>query len=464
METRGVIGRGPGWLRERLGRHLSELLRLSAPAMASRIGILALGFVDTVMVGHYATRELASLSLANRSVISFLLVVAIGLLMGVIVKTAGAFGKGDLRAAGRVWRRSIPYAAVIGLVMLLLTMPAPLWMSLLAHDPAVARESAILVLVLGLALPGHLLFFCSTAFLEGIRRPMVPMLMLLAANLANVVLNYALVYGHFGAPELGALGSAIATGGVRWLMAGLAVGYIWFAPSMQVFGVREPHGETWADWRHQRRIGYASSVSIGAEVLAFSALFVIAERIGALTLAGMEVLLNVLSMPFMIAVGIGSATAVRVGIAHSREDRADTALAGWTGLLLSSALVGLASLVLLAAPEWLFALHSRDAALAGITIPAISFLASITIFDAGQAVMSMGLRGLGETWWPTLIQGFSYLVVMLPLSWYLGLVLGRGLIGLMEATLVASIVSVAGQSLRFHWLTRPGADFRRSET
>lgn len=444
-----------GWLRPRLRRHLAELLRLSAPAMASRLLILGLGFVDTVMVGRYATRELAWLSLANRSVIAFLLVVSIGLLMGVIVKTAGAYGKGELEAAGRVWRRSMPYALGIGLVMLALALPGPFWMRLLAKDPVIARQSAELVLVLAAGLPAHLLFFCSTAFLEGIRRPIVPMMVLLLANLFNVLLNYALVFGKLGAPELGAMGSAIATSSIRWALAVLAVGYIWFAPSMQAFGIRRPHGERWADWRHQRTIGYASAVSIGAEVLAFSALFVIAEKLGALVLAGQEIVLNVMTIPFMVAVGIGSATAVRVGIAHGRGDRADSALAGWTGLGTAMLLMAIAAFFIAMGPDFLFALHSRDEALAAITIPAIIFIAYVTVFDGGQAVISMGLRGLGETWWPTAIQAFSYLVVMLPLSWYLGLVLGRGLLGLMEATLVASIVSVLGQSLRFHLLTRP---------
>lgn len=454
MNSTHPIEHGPGWLRLRLRRHLSELIRLSAPAMGSRLFILALGFVDTVMVGHYATRELAWLSLANRSVVAFLLVVAIGLLMGVIVKTAGAYGKGEMKACGRVWRRSIPYALSIGAIMLALTLPAHLWMRLLARDPVIANQSANLVLVLGLGLPAHLLFFCSTAFLEGIRRPLIPMTVLILANLLNVALNYALIFGHFGAPELGALGSAITTSTMRWVLAGLSMGYIWFAPSMQAFGVRQPHGERWADWRHQRSIGYASAVSIGAEVGAFSGLFVIAEKLGALTLAGQEIVLNVMTMPFMVAVGIGSATAVRVGIAHGRDDRADTALAGWTGLMLAMLLMALAALFIFLMPGWLFSLHSKDMALAAITIPAIMFIAYVTIFDGGQAVISMGLRGLGETWWPTVIQGFSYLILMLPLSWYLGLVLDRGLIGLLEATLIASIVSVVGQSVRFHLLTR----------
>lgn len=445
------------WLESRLKRHLAELLRLSWPAMASRLGLLSMGFVDTVMVGRYATSGLAALSLANRALIMVLLVVAIGLLMGVIVKTAAAFGRGDELECGRVWRRSMPYAGAIGTVMLLLTLPAGLWMSLLAQDPAVGEASAELVVILGLGLPAHALFYCSTAFLEGIRRPWVPMLLLVLVNGINVVLNYALIYGNFGAPELGAAGSAWTTTAVRWTMLALVLGYILAAPSMRRFGVHRPHGQRWADWAHQRTIGYASSVSIAAEVGAFAGLAVIAEKLGQLTLAGQEIVLNVMTVPFMIAVGIGSATAVRVGIAHGRDDPADTALAGWTGLGLSSLLLGVVAAVFLVAPGQVFHLHSDDMRLAAITIPAIAFVAFITVFDGGQAVISMALRGIGETWIPTLIQAIAYIGLMLPLSWWLALGLGRGLIGLMEATLVASIFSVLALSARFHLQTRAGS-------
>lgn len=445
--------RGAGWLAARVPRHLTELLRLAVPATASRLGLFAMSFVDTVMVGHYATAELAWLSLANRSVIMFLLVVAIGLLMGVLVMTSTSFGRGDFAECGRVWRRSIPYAVAIGLGMMAVTFTAPVLMHVLAADPVVAEQSARLVLILGLGLPAHLIFFCSTAFLEGVRRAYVPMMMLVLANALNAGLNYMLIYGELGAPELGAAGSAWTSTIVRWSIAALAVGYVVLAPSMRRFEIRHAGGQRWRDWAHQRAIGYASAVSIGTEVGAFAGLAVIAEKLGALELAGQEIVFNVLAVPFMIAVGFGAATAVRIGNVHGRDDPADTALAGWTGLGTGSALLGIGACVIWLYPDAIFALHSSDAALARITVPAIAFIAFVTVFDGGQATISMGLRALGETWWPTSIQAVAYVGLMLPLSWLLAMVLDRSLIGLLEATLIASVFAVAAQSVRFWWLT-----------
>lgn len=448
----------------RLGAHLPELLRLAAPATASRLGLLAMGFVDTVMVGRYATRELASLSLANRSVIMFLLIVAIGLLMGVLVATSSAFGRGDHAECGRVWRRSLPYAASIGLGMLVLTFTAPWLMRVLAADPVIARESAKLVMILGLGLPAHLVFFASAAFLEGIRRPHVPMLILIVANALNVLLNYALIFGRLGAPELGAAGSAWTTTIIRWTIAASIVGYVWLEPSLQRFGVRRRHTGRWRDWAHQRAIGYASAVSIGTEVGAFAGVAIIAEKLGALELAAQEIVFNVLGVPFMFAVGVGAATAVRVAIAHGSGDPAETAAAGWIGFATAGVLLALIALAIGLMPEALFALHSSDAALAAVAVPAISFAAIVAFFDGGQATITMGLRGLGETWWPTAFQAIAYVAIMLPLCWLLGVTLGRGLIGLLEATLVASMFAVAAQGARFRWLISRAERGRETET
>jgi len=453
------------WLTKRLRAHVPELLRLALPATASRLGLLAMAFVDTVMVGRYATAELAWLSLANRSVVMFLLIVAIGLLMGVLVATSTAYGQRDFARCGQVWRRSLPYAAAIGLGMAALTFTAPWLMRLLAADPVVAEQSAKLVMILGLGLPAHLIFYCSTAFLEGVRRPYVPMLVLVGANLANVLLNYALIFGRLGAPELGAEGSAWATTAVRWLIAGLAVGYVVLAPSMREFAVRVPYAGRWRDWAKQRAIGYASAVSIGTEVGAFAGLAIIAEKLGALELAGQEIVFNVLGVPFMFAVGVGSATAVRVAIAHGRGDAADTALAGWTGVGAAAVPLAIAAVLVGTLPDVVFGLHSSDPVLAAVTVPAIAFAAFVMLFDGQQATITMALRGLGETWWPTALQAIAYVAIMLPLSAFLALVLGRGLIGLLEGTLTASIFAVAAQNLRFWWLTRqrePRDDAARS--
>lgn len=444
----------PVWLRERLKRHFSELARLAVPAVAMRIGIFGLAMVDTAMVGHYATEHLAWLNLANQSVIMFALVVGLGLLGGITVYTANAIGEDNPREAGRVWRRNMPFTFLVGIVLMLAVWPAETWLTLLGQPADKALEGGRLIQILALGIPAHMLFVCSTMFLEGVKRAEVGFYIMLGANLVNVALNYMLIFGHYGMPEMGAAGSAWASTGVRIFMAIGAVSYVWFAPSVRGYGLRKPHGQKWMDWRDQRHMGYASAVSLAAEVLAFGALAIFAGWIGTVPLAAHGVVFQVVGIPLMMSIGIGVASSVRVGIAYSRKDRADTALAGLAGILLNFLMTGVFAVCIYFYIEPLLAIFTDDQRILALLVPPVVVYSIGMMFDASQMVMSMILRGYRETWWPTALQGFSFVLVMLPACYIFAFPLDHGWRGLMEGLVVGVIVSWLLQVGRFIHLAR----------
>ncbi|MCU0894611.1 MAG: MATE family efflux transporter, partial [Rhodospirillales bacterium] len=262
------------------------------------------------------------------------------------------------------------------------------------------------------------------------------------------------VYGHFGLPAMGAVGSAWATTGVRLFLAAGMVGYVWTMADARRYGIRGAARTPWRGWARQRRLGYAAATSIGVEGTAFSALNVFSGWLGVLPLAAFSIALNLITIVFMVAIGIGAATAVRVGMAHGRNDANEVALAGWTGLGVAVAAMALFAAVFASAPEALAAAYTTDEALRAAAAPLIAISAWILIVDGGQGVMANALRGRGETWGPTLLHTTSYVVVMIPLGWLLAFPLGRGAVGLYEAILIASTVSVTLLSTRFAWLGR----------
>ncbi|WP_417458532.1 MATE family efflux transporter [Kordiimonas sp.] len=442
------------WLRERLKRHFSELARLALPAVAMRIGIMGLGMVDTAMVGHYATEHLAWLNLANQSVIMFALVVGLGLLGGITVYVANAIGEDNNREAGRVWRRNLPFTAAVGAVILAAIWPAEYWLTLLGQTTEKAHESGQLIRILALGVPGHLLFVCSTMFLEGIKRADVGFYLMMGANVLNVIFNYFLIFGHGGFPEMGAAGSAWASTIIRWCLAIGAFLYVWYSPSVRGYGTRKPHGQKWSEWSAQRQMGYASAVSLAAEVLAFSALAVFAGWLGTVPLAAHGVVYQVLGVPLMISIGIGVASSVRVGIAFSRKDQADTALAGLAGVLLNFLIVGILAAGIYMFTADLLAIFTKDERIIILLLPfALTYTLGM-VFDASQMVMTMVLRGYKETWWPTVLQGISFAFVMLPACYILAFPVGHGLQGLMEGMLIGVVVSWVLQMGRFYRLAR----------
>jgi len=454
VDTTNSPGVDPQWLRERLKRHFSELARLALPAVMMRIGIFGLAMVDTAMVGHYATEHLAWLNLANQSVIMFALVVGLGLLGGITVYTANAIGADDKREAGRVWRRNVPFTVAVGIAIMLAVWPAEYWLTLLGQPEVKAQEGGRLIRILALGLPAHMLFVCCTMFLEGIKRAEVGFYVMVGANLVNVALNYALIFGHYGMPEMGAAGSAWASTGVRWFMAIAALGYVWFAPSVRGFGLRKPHGQQWHEWRDQRHMGYASAVSLAAEVLAFGALAIFAGWLGTVPLAAHGVVFQVVGVPLMISIGVGVAASVRVGIAFSRSDKADTALAGLSGIILNFILTGAFAVGIYFFIEPLLDIFTDDERIMALLVPPVVIYSIAMIFDASQMVASMILRGYRETWWPTYLQGFAFILVMLPACYIMAFPVGHGWAGLMEGMCIGVITSWILQMARFYHLAR----------
>ena len=433
---------------------LAELARLAVPVVLSRAGMMGLQLVDAMIVGRMSSRELAFQSIGFAPVIT-LVVASTAFMMGTLVVVAEAHGAGRDASCGAAWRRSLPWVAVLGLAACVLCLSAEALLLALGQEAELARGGGEVAAILGLSVPGMLLFSTSTAFLEGLKRPLPGLAVMAAANVVNLALNLVFVPGDFGPVPGGAAGSAIATTLTRTLMGIALAAYVWWLPDRERFGVRaKPSGDDLAAARTQRRVGTAAALSGAIEDSGFTILTFVAGWLGALAVAAFVVGLNLAAVIFMVALGIGTATAVRVGFARGQGAPAAAARAGWLGLGLNTAIMGLCGLVLAAAPAAVVALFSGDAGLVAMAAPALVLLAWIMPLDGGQVVMASALRGLGDTWVPTALHTISYVFVMGPLGWLLAIPFGLGVPGLFLGMGGASAVSVSVLAARFAVLSR----------
>jgi MATE family multidrug resistance protein len=230
--------------------------------------------------------------------------------------------------------------------------------------------------------------------------------------------------------------------------------YVWNLGDRSLLRIRLPAGQWWRGAAHQRRLGYAAGASLALESSAFSILGLFAGMVGPLALGAYTISLNLIALPFMTAVGLASATGVRVGVAYGRRDRHDVVMAGWTGLGVTSTILAVVACLFALFPEQIGGFFTSDPQLLSITVPLVAFSAFILIADGGQVVMANALRGQADTWVPTALHFFSYYGVMIPLGAVLALSAGRGVVGLFEGILIASMVSISVLSLRFHLLSR----------
>ena len=441
-------------MRQLLRTHLSELTRLAAPVVVARTGILTMATADIAMLGHYGARDLAFYGIGVPPFI-VLMLIGIGMLTGTLVVTSQARGAGAPEECGAVWRRAMPYALMIGLVATVASQFAEPFFLAIGQSPEIAAGGGAVTAIAGLALAPTLIYVNTSYFMEGLARPVPGMVVILGANALNILLNWILIFGNLGAPAMGAEGAIIATTVVRVCMAAALTAYVWWMPDRDLYGVRRRLAAGW--WRaghEQRRLGYAAGVSQGVEAAAFNSLTMMAGLLGPLALAGYSVIMNLVALVFMLALGLGAATAVRVGAARGAGDAHGMTVAGWVGLAAATVVMGGFALLLWLLPGQVGALYSNDAALRAILPALIVIVALVLIPDGGQVVMAFALRGAGDAWTPTAMHLFSYFAVMIPLAWLLAFPMGRGAAGLVEAIAIASVVSLAVQMARFWQVTR----------
>lgn len=448
IETEGVSGR--------LRRHASELLRLATPIVISRSGFLLLVMADTVMTGHFAAEQLAYLAI-GLGLIMPMMITALGMIMGTLVLTANAYGGGRLSECGPVWRRSLGYAFTLGLICIAIGFFGHELLLMTGQTPEISRYGGEIMWIVSLGLPGHLLFLSSAYFLEGIGRPSLAMFVMVAANILNVCLNWLLIDGPLTADPLGAAGAAWATTATRWFMAGSLALIVWYLRDRDVFAIRAPMIGGFRSWQELRRIGYAIGLSVGVESLAFACLNAFAGWLGKIPLAAYGLTLNLMALAFMLAIGIGSATAIRVGIAFGRGDIPDAALAGWTGLGANVLVMCATGVVAYFFNAPLAGIYTDDPILLAEAVVTVAFITWIFVPDGGQAVMANALRGRKDVWMPTVIQTASFFGVMVPYGYISAFIWERGTVGLFEGILAGCIVSLAALSYRFHRLAKVDA-------
>lgn len=433
-----------------------ELLRLAGPVVVARLGIMAMGLTDAIVVGRYSAEQLAFHALGWAPTAT-ILTMAVGLLMGVQVMTARYLGEGRREQTGAVLRRGIVYSFWIGVgSTVFLAVLGPLFMGSIGLDPHLAAGANKALVIFTLSLTPYLVSVAGTFYLEALSRPMPGMWAMWVANAVNLAMALVLVPGLFGLPAMGAVGAAWASFGARLALMAFVLIYIWRMKDARELGVFHKPADSRADAAEQRRIGYGAGVSYFVESAAFAGMNVVAGWLGAMAVAGYTVMLNVAAVVFMVPLGLSAATAVLVGRAYGARDAQGTQRAGWTGIGVAVVFgVGISLLIWpLASP--IAAAYTRDPALIALAAPAIVLYCMALTADCTQVVAAGALRARGDVWLPTTTHIISYAGVMCPLAWFLAHPMGLGLTGIVWAIIGSSFLAAGFLLTRFWLLSRRG--------
>jgi multidrug resistance protein, MATE family len=422
-------------------REIRSLMRLALPIVTVQVGLMMMGVVDTLMVGRVSAAALAAVALGNIYFFS-VAIFGMGVLFALDPVISQAVGARDDTAIARGVQRGLILALVLAALALIPLLAVEPLIVLLAQPADVVPMAAGYVHA---ATPGILAFFAFVVLRQTLQamdrvRPIVAAIVL--ANLVNVALNWTLVFGRFGFPALGPVGTGWASTISRWTML---VGLILFTLS-RLGPYLRPAGREVLRLRplgRMLRIGLPVGAQLELEVGAFAAVALVMGWIGTAEMAGHQVAINLASLTFMVPLGMAQAASVRVGQAVGRAEPGGARRSSLTALVSGGAFMAVMAVVFLAFPGPLTALYTSEPEVVLIAVALIPVAGVFQVFDGLQVVSAGVLRGIGDTAVPFLANLVAFWGIGMPLGLYLCFRTPAGPVGLWWG-LVAALAAVAG--------------------
>lgn len=437
-----------------------SLFAIAWPLVIAQLAQMGTGVVDTIMAGRYSSDDLAAIAIGYNIWLPLFLL-TLGIMLAVSVIVAQDFGAGKLQKIRDILPQALWLSLFLGIIIGPLCYYAGPLLSLLQLDEATLGKSLGYLQAVAWGLPATALFQalrCHTQGL-GIMRPFA--IASVIGFLANIPLNYALIYGKWGFPELGATGCGWATAISMWLSPVLIGGYIMASrelrPYLPPLQLVLPDREAIRDIL---RLGVPIGLTFFLEIGVFSVISLMVATLGNAAMAAHQIAYNVWDVLYMPLISVGSAMATRVGHAIGSNDHGQVQLAVRTGTGITI-IVGLAStLLLLIVPGHLISAYTNDADIHLIAARLIQLVALFVVIDSVQVAASYCLRAFKDTRYPFVVMCLSYWLFALPLSWWLGMELATspadGTAGVWKALIAGICLSTVFITWRMlHRLRQP---------
>lgn len=433
-------------------RDARSLLTLGLPLIGSHLAQMAIHLTDAIMLGWYSVEALAAQVLAY-TFYFVLFIMGSGFAFAVMPMVATACAEGSEAQVRRVTRMgcwaSLMFAALV--------LPFMIWSEglflMLDQKPETAALGADYLRIAGWVIVPALLVMVLKAYLAALERTQVVLWLTLGGVALNAAINYLLIFGNYGFPELGVKGAAIASLGVTSATLVALCVYVAIAtPEHAMF--QRVWRPDWEALRDVVRLGWPIGLTNLAETGLFAASSVMMGWLGTLELAAHGIAMQLTGLTFMIHLGLSNAATVRAGQFYGRRDRDRLRSVAVVAAGLSACFALVTAVIFVTMPEFLltaFLSPTEPDRLAVIAI-GTGLLAAAALFqlaDSGQ-VMALGLlRGVRDTRVPMIIAAISYWVIGIPASYLLGFTLGMGGVGVWLGLAVGLAVASVLLGARF---------------
>lgn len=414
-------------------KHYKSLLSIGIPIMIGQMGMIVLGFADTMMVGHHSTTELGAASFVN-NIINLVIITGTGFSYGLTPVVGGLFGRKELQEAGQALRCSLLANTLAGIVMMLALAILFFNLGNIGQPDELLPLMRPYYLVLFASIPFVMLFNAFKQFTDSITETRTSMWILLSGNLLNIIGNYLFIYGKAGFPEMGVLGAGVSTLVSRIVMVAVFIAV--FAWRKKFKSYRE--GFLRLGWSKElakrlTTLGTPIALEMGMETASFSLSIIMVGWLGTIALASHQVMITISQFTFMVYYGLGAAVAVRTSYFNGQHDYINTEHTVIAGLHVMVALEivqgGIIFLLRNHIGGWFTDSAEVSAAVLTLMVPFFIY----QFGDGLQINYANALRGIADVKPLMIIAFVAFFVISLPVGYLCGFILNFGLVGVWMA-------------------------------
>ncbi len=436
---------------------LKHLIQLALPLIISQLAHAGMGVVDTIMAGRLSALDLASVAMGGTIFWPSLMLVS-GVLMAVVPTVSQMHGAGMAHQAGAIARQGLWIALLAGIAMTLFMQNIEPFYWLIGVDQQVVPGAVAYLSAMSWGMPFILGYFALRYLCEGMSWTRPAMLVAGLGLLLKVPFNYWFMYGGLGIPAMGGVGCGWSSVVIMFIEL-LAIVAIVMNSKMRQTGVF-----TRFDWPNLSkiaglvRLGLPIGLAIFVEFGFFAAVTMMIGRLGAETIAAHQIVFSLSGLFFMVPLGLGMATAIRVGFGVGSRDYAAAQFSGRVALLTSLVFGVVTVLILLLFGPWLIGLYSTEAAVIATGSSLLAIVVFYQVFDNVQVIAMGALRGYKDTAKPFYLAFCCYWMIGFPVAWMLGFgyfeAFDYGIHGYWSGLAIGLVIAALLLSGRFHMISQ----------
>ena len=434
--------------------HTKETIYLAWPLVITQVGHIITGMVDTIFLGKIGPTEQAACILSNNLYV-LLLVFGIGVSYATTPLVTDAHHNNDLQKKASLFKNSLVLNLSVAVICFVILFLASDLLKYMQQPAEVVTLAVPFFDVLIFSMIPVSLFFTCKQYCEGLANTRMALIISVVGNLLNIILNYLLIYGKFGFPELGYLGSAWASFIARAFMGISFLIFIFRSPLTKEIGlVYKQVKINWVELKDLARIGLNSGAQFTFEVAAFAIAGLMAGTFGKEQIDAHGIALNIAAFTYMFGSGISSAATIRVSVYNAQQNWLEIKNAGFAALKLVLIVMGGFGLLFLIFSTVLPLGFSNEVEIIKLASKLLIIAAMFQLFDGIQVVAIGALRGLEDVKYPTIITLVGYWLIALPLAYLLAFTFKLETVGIWIALLTALAFVAVALFWRFNFLVK----------